>query len=227
MTRSERLLAIMQLLRTRRTPLSAAAIADGFGVSERTIYRDILVLVSRGAVIRGEAGVGYVLDQGYFLPPLMLTADETDAIVFGLRFAQRRGDTALAAAAEQALAKIAAILPADLARSARNSGLVVQPEHGAMEEVVGLIRRAIHEERKVAFDYTDGRGDASQRTVMPVAIGFFDDGAMLAAWCDQRREYRHFRLDRITGLRQLDARFDKPHRQLLAAYRKREPGMQP
>ncbi|MBX7482004.1 helix-turn-helix transcriptional regulator [Qipengyuania qiaonensis] len=226
MTRSERLLAIMQMLRARRGPVTAGVIADRFGVSERTIYRDILVLIDRGAVIRGEAGIGYVLDQDHFLPPLMFTADEADAIVFGLRYATRRGDTGLSCAAEHALAKITSVTPPDLARSMQANGLVVQPELGAIGQMVGQIRQAIRREHMITFDYVDQQGTRSHRSGMPVAIGFFDDGAMLAAWCNGRQDFRHFRLDRISGLHEQPERFDRPHRRLLAEYRKLEPGMQ-
>lgn len=226
MTRSERLLAIMQMLRARRTPVTAAAIANQFDVSERTIYRDILILIDRGAVIRGEAGVGYVLDKGHFLPPLMFTQDEADAIVFGLRYTSRRGDADLSSAAEQALAKITSILPSAIAWSMDACGLVVQPELGAIEQTIGMLRHTIRRERKIAFDYIDQDGNQSHRIGMPVAIGFFEDGSMLAAWCDGRQAFRHFRLDRIKGLQELATRFDRPHRTLLTEYRRLEPGVQ-
>ncbi|TDK26195.1 YafY family transcriptional regulator [Luteimonas aestuarii] len=226
MTRSERLLAIMQLLRARRTPITAASIAAEFGISERTVYRDIVVLIDRGAVIRGEAGVGYLLDQHHFLPPLMFTADEADAIILGLRYASRRGDKGLSAAADNAIAKITGILPDDVARLSRQSGLVVQPELGDIKQAIGLIRGAIRRQRRVVFDYVDERGSSSHRNVLPVAVGFFDNGAMLAAWCNDRQAFRHFRLDRMRAASELDAGFDKPHQWLLAEYHKLEPGMQ-
>lgn len=226
MTRAERLLAIMQFLRARRGPITAADIAASFGVSERTIYRDIGVLVARGAAIRGDAGFGYTLDPGHFLPPLMFTADEAHAISFGLRYVMRRGDSMLAEAALDALAKIAAILPADLDHSIRMNGLAVQPENHDIQNQIAHIRAAIGSERKLRFDYVDRLGVSSARVVSPVAIGFFDAGAMLAAWCDDRCAFRHFRLERMLSLALLDDRFTQAHRTYLADYKRLEPGME-
>jgi predicted DNA-binding transcriptional regulator YafY len=105
--RSTRLLMLLQTLRGRSRPVTASALAAELGVSERTLYRDIADLIAQGAPIYGEAGVGYVLRPGLFLPPLMLTEDETEAIVLGLRYVDQRGDEVLAKAAAVALAKLA------------------------------------------------------------------------------------------------------------------------
>ena len=110
MARSTRLLMLLQTLRGRSRPVTASALAAELGVSERTLYRDIADLIAQGAPIYGEAGVGYVLRPGLFLPPLMLTEDETEAIVLGLRYVDQRGDEVLAKAATGALAKIGAVL---------------------------------------------------------------------------------------------------------------------
>ena len=85
LSRSARLLDLIQALRRRRRPVSAAQLAEELGVSLRTIYRDVETLVAQGAPIQGEAGLGYVLRPGFFLPPLSFGADEVDAIVLGLR----------------------------------------------------------------------------------------------------------------------------------------------
>ena len=85
MARTSRLLSLLQILRGKRRPVTAAALAQELAVSERTLYRDIAELVAQGAPIQGEAGIGYILRPGLFLPPLMLSEDETEAIVLGLR----------------------------------------------------------------------------------------------------------------------------------------------
>src|SRR6266568_1747796 len=94
LSRTSRLFALLQALRRRRRPVTAAILAGELEVSERTIYRDLAELAAQGAPIQGEAGVGYVLRPGLFLPPLMLTEDETDAVLLGLRFVNQRGDEA-------------------------------------------------------------------------------------------------------------------------------------
>src|SRR5579863_9813295 len=112
MARTTRLLALLQILRGKSRPVTASALADELEVSERTLYRDIADLTAQGAPIYGEAGIGYVLRPGLFLPPLMLSEDEIDAVVLGLRYVDQRGDDVLRKAAAQALAKIDAVLNA-------------------------------------------------------------------------------------------------------------------
>ena len=95
MSRSARLLDLIQALRRRRRPATAASLASELGVSERTIYRDIATLVGQGAPIEGEAGIGYVLRPGFLLPPLMFDDDEIEALVLGLRWVAQRADDLL------------------------------------------------------------------------------------------------------------------------------------
>src|SRR2546430_11141203 len=110
LSRSSRLLALLQALRRRRQPVTAAILARELEVSERTIYRDLAELAAQGAPVMGEAGVGYVLRPGLFLPPLMLSEDETEAVLLGLRYVDQRGDEILIQAATSALAKISSVL---------------------------------------------------------------------------------------------------------------------
>jgi predicted DNA-binding transcriptional regulator YafY len=98
MSRAARLLDLIQIFRRSRQPVTAQHLAESLGVSERTVYRDILTLNAQGADIRGEAGLGYVLAAGFTLPPLMFTDDEIEAIILGLRWVGQRGDTELAVA---------------------------------------------------------------------------------------------------------------------------------
>ena len=115
MSRTERLLALMQQLRTGRRPRQAHELAQMLGVSLRTLYRDIDLLRAQGADIRGEAGVGYVLKKGApTLPPLMFAEGEIEALVLGLRWVVQQPDPALAASARSVLAKVEAVLPARL-----------------------------------------------------------------------------------------------------------------
>jgi predicted DNA-binding transcriptional regulator YafY len=125
MSRPVRLLNLVQALRRRRRPVPAADLAAELGVSLRTIYRDIATLAAERAPIEGAADLGYVLRQGFFLPPLMFSEDELDALILGLRLAARRGDPDLEKAADDALAKIVAVLPAGREDMAATSGLRV------------------------------------------------------------------------------------------------------
>jgi predicted DNA-binding transcriptional regulator YafY len=219
MSRSERLLDLMQALRRRRRPVSGKALADELGVSIRTLYRDVATLQGQGAPIEGESGLGYVLKAGFFLPPLMFGEDEVDAIILGLRFVSQRGDEDLAQAAQNVLAKIEAVLPSEIEGSAATSGLLAGPGGSGKDAHLVTIRRAIRKEEKLSLDYSDKNGEATKRLVWPVAIGFFEAVEVLAAWCETRQDYRHFRLDRIGVLMPVHERTPKRHRILLAEWR--------
>jgi predicted DNA-binding transcriptional regulator YafY len=192
------------------------------GVSLRTIYRDVETLVAQGAPIEGEAGMGYVLKPGFVLPPLMFGEEEVDALILGLRLVAQRGDPSLERAAADALAKITAVLPQDLADAAAVSGLLAGPTSTAAAPYMATVRQAMHDERKLELRYTDKRGTASARTVWPVAIGFFDAAEVLVAWCELRDDFRHFRLDRIAAATPYDERMPKRRRILLADWRAAE-----
>lgn len=225
MTRAERLLAIVQTLRGRHTPVTAAALASDFDVSERTIYRDIGVLISRGAVIQGAVGYGYILKPGNFLPPMTFAPDEADAIVLGLRYVMRRGDAALSDGARSAMAKIAEVMPDGAANQTRSNGLVVGPPGSPHGDVLATIRNAIRRGRKLTFAYTDAQERSSSRTVWPVALGFFENLEMLAGWCEDREAFRHFRLDRMRDARVTDHRIPLGSHRLMSRYREVEPGV--
>jgi len=219
MSRSERLLDLVQTLRRHRRPVSGRALADELGVSIRTLYRDIATLQGQGAPIEGEAGLGYVLRPGFFLPPLMFDEDEVDAVILGLRFVSQRGDDGLARAAADVLAKIEAVLPPGMEDAAAGSGLLAGPPAVQEAQALSIIRKAIREEQKLAIAYVDRKEKATRRVVWPIAVGFFDTAEMLAAWCETRRDFRHFRLDRIQFVAPTGERLPKRHRVLLADWR--------
>ena len=224
MARSERLLELIQALRRHRRPVTGAVLADELGVSLRTIYRDIQTLIGQGASIDGEAGVGFVLRPGFMLPPLMFSEEELEALVLGSRFIARRADRRLADAAHNALAKIAAVLPQDLRDSIDANGLLVGPGRKLVTESIDLapIRSAIRAEHKLVLDYVDPKGSRTNRTVWPIALGFFDDMRMLAAWCELRQDFRHFRTDRISTLTETAYRYPRRRRVLMREWRTRE-----
>ncbi|MDB5754346.1 MAG: YafY family transcriptional regulator [Massilia sp.] len=149
MSRTQRLLDLLQILRRHRYPVTGAALAAQLGISLRTLYRDIAALQQQGANIAGEAGMGYVLRPGYMLPPLMFSEEEIDALALGLRWVARQGDARLAAAARDTLAKIGAVLPPELREALDGSALLAVAgtplATGDLE--LPLIRQAIRAER--------------------------------------------------------------------------------
>jgi predicted DNA-binding transcriptional regulator YafY len=221
LSRSERLLALLQALRRRRRPVSGRILADELGVSLRTLYRDIASLQSQGAEIEGEAGLGYVLRPGFWLPPLMLSGEEIEALVLGARWVGGRTDEALARAARDALAKISAVLPPRLRDDVEASTLLVPPSKGLRAATLDLapIRAAIRAERKLALVYNEGQGARTERTIWPFGVGYFDEARVVMAWCELRKGFRHFRADRIASCRTLEMRYPMSRQRLLKDWR--------
>src|SRR5690349_20379943 len=111
MRRADRLFQIIQILRRSRRPVTANQLAEELEVSQRSVYRDIADLIGQRVPIRGEAGIGYILDGGFDMPPLMLTPDELEAAVLGAQWVADRGDAVLARAARDLLSKISSVVP--------------------------------------------------------------------------------------------------------------------
>lgn len=224
MSRSQRLLDLIQVLRRHRRPVAGATLADELGVSLRTLYRDIETLKAQGAHVDGEAGVGYVLRPGFMLPPLMFSEEEIEALVLGSRWVADRADGPLGAAARNALAKIGAVLPNDLKESLDTSNLLIGPGEpvAAGDAELPAIRAAIRTERKIDIAYADGKERATRRTVWPFALAFFDRVRIVVAWCELRRDYRHFRTDRIVMLKSTKQRYPRRRQAMLREWRARE-----
>ncbi|AMN55114.1 DNA-binding protein [Labrenzia sp. CP4] len=222
MRRADRLFEIIQILRRVRQPVSAQAIADELEVSKRSVYRDIATLTAQRVPIRGEAGVGYVLEEGFDMPPLMLTAEEIDAAVLGALWVSTRAEPELARAAENLIAKIEAITPGPLRRHIAAAAMSVRPVSPAAEDKVdaAMLRQAILEGRKVSLGYRDGDGKESKRVVWPVLLGYRDEGRILAAWCELRQGFRYFRTDRMTFAEALDQRYPESRGSLKDRWRK-------
>jgi predicted DNA-binding transcriptional regulator YafY len=221
MSRAQRLLGLIQLLRQHRRAVAGAVLADEVGVSLRTLYRDIDTLRAQGAPIDGEAGVGYVLRPGFMLPPLMFSEEEIEALVLGSRWVSERADGPLGKAARNVLAKIGAVLPDDLKQGIDASGLLIGPGApiAAGDAELATIRRAIRSERKMEIAYADEQGRATARTVWPVALAFYDRVRVVVAWCELRDGYRHFRTDRITAIDVTPRRYPRRRVSLLKEWR--------
>jgi predicted DNA-binding transcriptional regulator YafY len=212
MRRADRLFQIIQLLR-RRKVTTAAALAERLEVSERTIYRDIRDLVASGTPIDGEAGVGYTLRPGYDLPPLMFDPTEIEALVLGARIVESFGDAELGRAARSALSKVETVLPRHLAASMRQSRLYSTNlgRHTGVSRTLPSIRTAVAESRKLGLRYTRADGKKSRRVVRPLGTFYWGSSWTLTAWCELRKDFRNFRLDRIKRVDVLDEQFaDEP-----------------
>lgn len=199
MRRADRLFQIVQILRRARVPVTADAMAAELETSKRTVYRDVATLIGQRVPIRGEAGTGYVLEKGFDMPPLMLTPDEIEAAVLGAQWVAGRGDPALARAARDLIAKIGAAVPERLRPHVLDPAAGTPPAFNAVPDRVDMarVREWIRAGRKVALRYRDERDRESERTIWPIAVGYLDTARHLVAFCELRRDFRHFRTDRI------------------------------
>lgn len=218
MDKTERLFALLDSLRRRRSPITAETLADEQQVSVRTIYRDVQTLIGLGAPIEGEAGLGYVLRPGFFMPPLMFTPVELEALVLGARWVQTLPDGELGAAARNALAKIATASNDDLRARIDDPGLwpvnLGQYESKPRTPILERAREAMRTERAVHLEYEDLEARATSRVIWPVQIAYFEKKEVVVAWCCLRAAYRVFRTDRIKAFELTAQPYDRPRREL-------------
>jgi predicted DNA-binding transcriptional regulator YafY len=222
MRRADRLFQIIQVLRRTRRPVTADAMAAELETSKRTVYRDIADLMAQRVPIRGEAGVGYVLDGGYDLPPLMLTPDEIEAAVLGAQWVAGRGDPALARAALDLIAKIGAAVPERLRPFALEPTGRAAPRWNIAPDGLDMaqVRQAIRTGHKITLSYRDEQDRVSQRTVWPFAVGYHETVRLIIAWCELRTDFRSFRTDRVAAADFLEERYPERPATLRARWRK-------
>ena len=220
MRRADRLFDIIQRLRTARGPMTAAALAEELEVTTRTVYRDVAVLQARRVPIEGEAGIGYVLRRGFDLPPLMFTIEEIEAIAVGARLVARTGDAGLQDAAESVLSKVTVVLPEVLREQLSSAPIFVSESGAPVPESVDLsaVRQAIRDERKLDIEYMDEKGARTQRVIWPIAVAYYVQATLIGAWCELRRDYRHFRADRISAVKVLEDRYPSDNGRLMAEW---------
>lgn len=221
MRRADRLFQIVQYLRGGRL-VTAAQLADKLEVTPRTIYRDVADLIGSGVPIEGEAGVGYLMRDGYDLPPLMFSSDEIVALVAGARLIRAFGGAKMAASAEEALIKINAALP-DSARARSEAVQIYALEARSISDTdrqrIDQIEAAANAHILLHMDYVDEAGADSQRTVRPLGLWFWGQVWTMVCWCELRQGFRMFRIDRITNLSE-GARFKpQPGQSLRDFYR--------
>lgn len=209
MRRADRLFQIIQVLRRTRKPLTAEAIAAELETSKRTIYRDIATLIGQQVPIRGEAGTGYVLEKGFDMPPLMLTPDEIEAAVLGAQWVAGRADPVLARAAEDLMAKIVETVPERLRPLALEPASRTPPKRDDTPDTIDMtrLRAHIYASKKVLLHYRDEQGRDTKRTIWPIAVGYLETVRHLAGWCEMRKDFRSFRIDRIAQAVFLDEKY--------------------
>ena len=220
MTKAERLFELTLLLRSRRTAITAEAIAELMQVSPRTVYRDVQSLIMAGVPVTGEAGVGYLIRPGNHLPPLLFTAEEVQALIVGSRMAQAFTDKDLAKGARSAELKIRSVLPEALKQHAERQPyrIPIMESDDPLREVHGRLRWACERYRKVRVLYQDEKQLQSERTLWPLGMIGWSGRWTLLAWCELRQDYRNFRFDRIQSLDVLEDHFTPTEEISLAHY---------
>lgn len=210
MRRGDRLFEIIEILRRARGPISGESIGEELGVTKRTIYRDIAALMAQGVPIEGEAGVGYVLESGFHMPPLILTSDEIEAAILGAQWVRTRGEPEMVLAADKLLTKIETVSPSRFLTSFVEPVTSVAPVE-AKEEILSAerIRQAIRAHLKIEVTYRDGLGGVTDRILWPILLGYRDAGRIIAAWCELRQGFRYFRTEHIVSGQVLETKIPR------------------
>ena len=202
MPRSARMFEIIQMLRSASQPLRAQDMAETLEVTVRTIYRDVASLQAMRVPVEGAAGIGYIMRPGYDLPPVNFDIEEAEAVRVGLRMIERTGDRGLKDAACRAARKLSDATAGIAALYASGWG-AEEPETADLSQ----LRAAIRAEQKIDLRYRDAEGAETDRRVLPLALVYHSEAIVLAAWCELRQDFRHFRPDRVVSHRLADAHF--------------------
>lgn len=222
MRRADRLIKIVHFLRRRRRAVTASRIAEEFSICTRTVYRDIQALMDSGVPISGEAGVGYIIDKQYYLPPITFDTDELEAIGLGISMVRQWTDEQFAAKAVSAFEKIQAVLPAQLQAEMQQISTFAVSNGDKIPWTVSFssIRESIRRREKICIEYCDESKKATSRTIRPIGLFFFSPVWVLTGWCELRRSFRNFRLDRIKTLQPSGVTFENEPEKDLSAYLK-------
>lgn len=222
MRRADRLFRIIQILRRARMPVTAIDMASELETSLRTVYRDIAQLMADRVPIRGEAGIGYVLEGGFDMPPLMLTPDEIEAAMLGAQWVQNRADPALARAAADLVAKIAAVVPEHLRPILLEPTLTSLTHRKVENDAIDMarVRTSIRAQGKISLAYRDEDGHQTSRVIWPIAVSYWESVRVIVGWCELRNGFRHFRTDRVLAAEFLEQRYPTQRARLRTAWKK-------
>lgn len=221
MTRTERLLELLQILRAQRYPITASALSERLEISVRSLYRDIKTLQQQGVCIEGGAGIGYIVKSDFHLPPLNLSHEEINAIILGLNWVSHNTDHDFKKNARNALAKIHAVIPGELKNLIESQSYLTGPTE-KNEVFFEDLRDAIKKRKRIKIKYCDKSNVNSSRVIWPIALVYMESCWLLVAWCEMRKDFRHFRTDKIQGIVPLDSRYSESRLVLLNKWRMKE-----
>ena len=207
MRRTDRLFEILQLFRGGGL-LLGRDIAAKLEVSLRTVYRDIDTLVASGIPIEGERGVGFILREPIFLPPLALTLEELRALHLGMAVVRQTGDDALAEGARRLIDKVDAVVPSQLRRVDPLQEMSIYASIASIPcQHLQAVRQAVSERQLIEIQYNSLKGERTTRRIRPLQTEYWGRVWTCAAWCETRQAFRVFRIDRIEACRPTGATF--------------------
>lgn len=224
MNRIDRLFGILILLQSRKYT-SADKIAEQFGMSVRTVYRDIKALLEQGVPISFEQPKGYFIVQGYFLPPVSFSSDEANALLIMERLVSSFADKSILANYTTALNKVKAVLKNSQKEKLEllNESIKFQLRHEMLNDEfdhLSALQNAISIQCMIEIDYQNQNSESSKREVEPIGLIFYAFNWHLIGWCHLRNEYRDFRVSRIIAVRCLDTPFRKKDHMKMSEYMK-------
>lgn len=212
MNRIERLTAIVLQLQQKKV-VTARELSNHFGISVRTIYRDMKSLEEAGIPLGAEAGEGYQLLDGFHLPPIMFTEAEAGALVIGAKFAENNTDSKVRRHIETALMKIYAVLPesnkvrVDLLKNSIAVTDQTANNDDAPSELLTVQNAIINRNCLLITYHAGSSNEMTSRIIEPLGLIHYADNWHLIAFCRLRKDYRDFRLDRINSLSVRDEQF--------------------
>jgi predicted DNA-binding transcriptional regulator YafY len=223
MNRIDRLFGILILLQSKKYT-SAERIAEQYGISIRTVYRDIKALGEQGIPLSFEPNKGYFIVQGYFLPPVSFNSDEANALLLMERFLEGFADKSILTHYTSALNKVKNVL-----RTVQKEKLEILNEHIKLQlperlkndfEYLSLLQNAISAKCIIEIDYKNNKGEVSKREIEPIGLIFYAFSWHLIGWCHLREEYRDFKVSSILDVRCTEIPFRKTEHMHVNEYMK-------
>lgn len=223
MNRIDRLFGILTLLQSRKY-VSAEAISEKFGISVRTVYRDIKALCEQGIPVSFEQPKGYFIVQGYFLPPVSFSSDEANALLLIESLVNGFSDKSIQLHYANALNKVKAVLGTaqkeKLDTLSHSIKLQIPSCMNYESDHLSQLQRAISGKTMIELDYTNNKSEISTRRAEAIGLVFYALHWHLIAWCHLRGEYRDFKVSRILRLRDLAIPFQKTDHMEVKEYMK-------
>ncbi|WP_343604010.1 YafY family protein [Fluviicola sp.] len=204
MNRVDRLFGIVTLLQSRKY-VSAEHISEKFEISVRTVYRDIKAIGEAGIPVSFEPNRGYFIVPGYFTPPVSFTLDEANALLLSQSLVGGFGDRSVQNNFNSALTKIKAVLKQvdkekiDLLDQSIKLQLPLRLNNEF--DYLAEIQQAITEQKQVKITYCSLKDEQLERVVEPIGLVFYAFSWHLIGYCQLRKDYRDFKIDRIQQLR--------------------------